>query len=86
MIAHRHKFQRVDEFGRVTFEPDTAGMLAPGRCTRCGHVHDSGPVEVIARYADCSVWKCPRCSAQIDDRPIGWGGSFEPIARTRREF
>lgn len=75
---------KIDMYGRVTLEEDTTGMLAPGRCTRCRRVHDSGPVDVIARYQDCSVWKCPHCNATIDDRPVGWGGSFEPIARTAR--
>lgn len=59
----------------------TEGMSAPYRCTRCGHIHDAGKVEVIARYSDCSVWRCPSCNAQIDDRPIGWGGSAEPVQR-----
>lgn len=72
---------RIDKYGRVTFEPDTSGMLAPGRCTRCRLVHDSGPVTVVARYSDCSVWRCPGCNSLIDDRPIGWGGSFEPLPR-----
>jgi predicted Zn-ribbon and HTH transcriptional regulator len=74
---------RIDEYGRITSEPDTSGMFAPGRCKRCGHVHDSGPVTVVARYSDCSVWHCPSCNSLIDDRPIGWGGSFEPITARR---
>lgn len=53
--------------------------LAPGQCTRCYAIFDSGPVEVVARYADCTVFKCPSCGASIDDRPIGWGGSFKPM-------
>lgn len=60
---------------------DPAGWLAPGQCTRCRHVFDSGPVEVVARYADCTVFKCPGCGASIDDRPIGWGGSFKKLTR-----
>jgi hypothetical protein len=46
------------------------------RCKWCGCVHDTGKVTVLARYADCSVWACPGCGAQIDDRPAGWGGSY----------
>ena len=46
------------------------------RCKWCGLVHDIGPVTVVARYTDCSVWLCPGCGTQIDDRPAGWGGSY----------
>ena len=53
----------------------TEGMTFPYQCTRCGHVHDGASVTVVARYTDCSVWQCPKCKSQIDDRPIGWGGS-----------
>lgn len=56
-------------------------MLAPGECTRCHYLHDSAKVEVVARYSDCTVWKCPRCGSHIDDRPVGWGGSFKPVPR-----
>lgn len=80
------KIERIDMYGNLTYEPDTRGMLAPGRCKRCHQIHDSGSVEVVARYQDCTVWKCPNCGAHIDDRPIGWGGSFEPIQRRARPF
>ncbi|AWN07758.1 hypothetical protein HOT31_gp087 [Microbacterium phage Hendrix] len=58
-------------------------MSFPMRCMRCQHVHDTAKVEVVQRYADCTVWKCPRCGAHIDDRPIGWGGSAEPLSAGR---
>lgn len=64
-----------DIYGRPQVGEDTSGMLAPARCLRCGHVHDASKVEPTARYADCTVWRCPRCKAQIDDRAGGWGGS-----------
>ena len=64
----------IDPSGFLTAEVDTSTMLAPVECARCGHVHDAGHVEVVARYQDCSVWKCPGCGASIDDRPVGWGG------------
>ncbi len=35
----------------------------------CGRTFDIGHVTVTARYADCSVFKCPGCGAHIDDRP-----------------
>lgn len=57
----------------------TKGMSYPVRCRFCSHVHDSAKVEVVARYADCSVWRCPGCKAQIDDRPRAWGGSAFPV-------
>ncbi len=50
------------------------------RCKWCGCEHDTGKVTVLARYADCSVWACPGCGTQIDDRPAGWGGSY-PVER-----
>jgi hypothetical protein len=54
-------------------------MFAPVECRWCHRIHDSGRVEVIARYTDCSVWRCPHCGNQVDDRPEGWGGSAFPI-------
>lgn len=52
------------------------------KCTRCPKVYDTGYVEVTARYADCSMWKCPGCGRQCDDREwtgvCGW-------TRIRRE-
>lgn len=48
-------------------------MSYPVRCLGCGHVHDAGYVTVTARYADCSMWKCPGCGRTVDDRP-GVGG------------
>lgn len=44
-----------------------ADPLAPVRCS-CGAYYDSASVTVIARYADCSVWKAPCCGRQTDDR------------------
>src|SRR5215217_7243860 len=68
------------------YEPsaDVSAMFAPVQCKRCGCVHDSGPVEVIARYADCSVWKCPGCGVAVDDRPPRWGGGVYKLDRHGR--
>jgi hypothetical protein len=44
---------------------------APGsqvRCTFCGGTYDLQDVEVVARYADCSVFTTPCCARQVDDR------------------
>lgn len=49
-------------------------MSWPARCRHCGNIHDAGKVEVVQRYADCSVWRCPNCTVLIDDRPPSWGG------------
>lgn len=49
-----------------------AEMSYPVRCTRCERVYDLGKVTVVARYTDCSAWKCPGCGITVDDRPI-WG-------------
>ena len=61
----------IDAYG-FAWEAPPAGMLAPVRCNRCGHIHDAGQVTVTARYADCSVWNCPGCGTRVDDRT--WGG------------
>jgi hypothetical protein len=67
----------IDIYGRMHPTIDTTGMSYPMRCKWCAAVHDAGPVKVIQRYSDCSVWKCPNCGILGDDRPISWGGSFE---------
>jgi hypothetical protein len=54
----------------------SAAMFWPARCRHCGHLHDAGKVEVVQRYADCSVWRCPACKVLIDDRPPSLGGSL----------
>jgi hypothetical protein len=59
----------------------------PGHWVRhvtCGKAHDASRVEVLERYADCNRWKCPNCGGWCDDRPIGWGGSVEPLRPDRR--
>ena len=38
------------------------------RCTHCDTIYDLGNVKVIARYQDCSVWNCPGCQREVDDR------------------
>jgi len=58
----------VNPFGGVENRPDVSGMLAPMQCGWCGQVYDAGPVTVIARYADCSMWKAPCCGITADDR------------------
>ncbi len=62
----------MDVFGRPMALPDVTGMTSPVRCA-CGEVYDLGTVEVLARYADCSIWKAPCCGRQADDRgETGW--------------
>lgn len=47
----------------------------PAICNRCRKQFDLGHVEIIARYAECSVWNCPNgCGAVHDDRQQ-WGSS-----------
>lgn len=59
----------------------TSSFSYPMRCKWCHAVHDAAKVEVLQRYADCSVWKCPSCGIVGDDRPIAWGGSFERVTK-----
>jgi len=60
--------------GRLIAHPDEiAEMHFPVRCAFCGRVYDIGKVKVVARYADCSVWKTPCCGITADDRgDTGW--------------
>lgn len=69
----------MDMWGIPSSPIDVAEMVSPYKCARCDNVHDAGAVEVVGRYSDCSLWKCPGCGATIDDRPIGWGGSAIPL-------
>lgn len=65
--------------GSVSVVAIEGGEGYPMRCKRCGNVHDASKVEVIQRYADCSVWACPHCKTVGDDRPLSWGGTFERV-------
>lgn len=47
---------------------DPVEMSAPYQCDSCGKVYDGGHVTVLARYVDCSLWKCPGCGRQHDSR------------------
>jgi uncharacterized Zn finger protein len=49
-------------------------MLA--RCDTTGGEFSVGPVEVIQRYTDCSVFRCPECGGSHDDR-MAWSGPRE---------
>lgn len=69
----------------LTAGPDVSQMHAPVRCKWCGCVHDSGPVTVVARYSDCSVWRCPGCGVLVDDRDPRWGGGVYKLDRQGRE-
>lgn len=51
------------------------GMMFPARCCHCERIYDLSKVTVVQRYTDCSVWLCPGCKLQVDDRGAnGWGG------------
>jgi hypothetical protein len=66
----------VDDSGRFRYIHDAQeaeGMTSPVRCRHCRHVYDLGKVEVTARYADCSMWRCPGCKILADDRKPPWG-------------
>ena len=59
---------------RTPFPPNVGGMGSPVRCRHCGKVYDLRAVEIVARYRDYSVWHCPGCDLQVDDRcESGWG-------------
>lgn len=52
---------------------NTKDMTSPVMCNRCGEIYDLTNVEVVARYADCSMYKTPCCGKTVDDRT--WVGS-----------
>jgi len=59
---------------------DVSGMTYPVRCCHCSRVYDLGSVHVVQRYTDCSVWQCPGCKLQVDDRcDSGWGGRVDYV-------
>lgn len=63
--------------------PDTPAMRSPVRCRHCGHVYDLGTVEVLQRYQDCSMWRCPGCKVLVDDRKPPWGiRHYDNLPRT----
>ncbi len=69
-----------DPYHGVLYDRDArsvAGMGQPVRCGHCSRVYDLGKVTVVARYTDCSMWRCPGCSLLVDDRcdyfPMGTG-------------
>lgn len=67
----------IDQYGVPREVPGfVAGMMAPVRCKFCMQVHDSAKVEVLQRYSDCSIWKCPNCGSRIDDRPQPLGSAI----------
>ncbi len=53
---------------RMPFPPDMGDMLSPVRCRHCHGVYDLAKVEIVGRHLDCSIWHCPGCNLQIDDR------------------
>lgn len=54
------------------------------RCTHCQATYDLGGVEVIHRYADCTMFKAPCCGRTVDDRR--WKGlpDIERVEPKRR--
>lgn len=78
----------MDIYGLLSNRYDTTGMLDPIR-HRCGAVYDLAAVEVVARYLDRSVWRCPGCKQQVDDRKdSGWSQhrSYEHLPRAVRNY
>ena len=55
-------------------EVSTERMAMPSRCRSCRVTFDAGHVVVTARYADCSMWRCPGCGIQHDSRRA-WSGA-----------
>lgn len=47
------------------------------KCCHCNSIYDITKVEVIHRFADCSVFKTPCCNLQVDDRLFKSSKDFE---------
>lgn len=72
-VVDRHGIKRGTVIEASTKRPKRKPKIAhAGLCNGCGEVFDLTMVEVTARYADCSEWKCPGCGRQHDDRQK-WG-------------
>lgn len=48
---------------------NTLQMSSPVMCQHCRSVYDVAGVEVVARYADCDMFKTPCCKRTVDTRP-----------------
>lgn len=73
-----------DKYGIGRLQVSTQGMIWPVRCLHCDTVYDGADVEVLARYADCSVWKSPCCNRRVDDRQWKSLPDIEPLHRSQR--
>ena len=69
---------------RLPLPQGIGGMLSPVRCRYCAKVYDLAKVVVVARYTDCSVWRCPGCDRQVDDRGESGRKSFSDYDRIER--
>lgn len=56
------------------------------RCSHCHRVYDIGKVEVLARYADCTVFKTPCCGREADDRTWKIFPDFVEIKESNEAF
>jgi hypothetical protein len=83
MVAELLRVPSPSELPEGADEPEELGMSFPVRCSHCSSVYDLGHVELIARYADCSVFRTPCCGRRVDDRPIGFVAfpAFQRLAR-----
>lgn len=52
---------------------ETVGESQTAVCGTTGKTFDVGVVEVVARHADCTRFRCPSCGKVHDDRQL-WGG------------
>lgn len=64
---------------RPRMAPPEYRMFSPVRCLHCRTVYDMGAVQPVGRYLDCTVWRCPGCKLQVDDRSLSCG--IGPVGR-----
>lgn len=63
--------RRMDGLSRDFTMKDYVECLESGslaKCDRTGKFFNDRKVEVTSRYADCSMFKCPQCKKEHDDR------------------
>lgn len=71
----------ADDYSEENERLAESGFL--GMCSKTGELFNIGKVEVIGRYSDCSLFKCPSCRKQHDDR-VAWNQGNRTIDKNVR--
>lgn len=80
----RRQLFATDEDGRLMPVYDTSHMMSPVQCAHCRDIYDLGGVEVVARYADCDMFKTPCCGRTVDSRSWKSMPDYQRVPRRQR--